>query len=97
MISVSGFEATVHQGIYRERVNPPRGGESDAKRIVIPDLPFENPDGSPVRIATDYFGASRPENPAPDPFEIYYHEGTEGTKGGAASPAARQVEEMSVF
>jgi alpha-N-arabinofuranosidase len=25
---------TVHEGIYRERVNPPRGGESDAKRIV---------------------------------------------------------------
>ncbi|HNY29177.1 MAG TPA: right-handed parallel beta-helix repeat-containing protein, partial [Candidatus Sumerlaeota bacterium] len=24
----------VHEGVYRERVNPPRGGESDAKRIV---------------------------------------------------------------
>jgi alpha-L-arabinofuranosidase len=25
---------TVHEGIYRERINPPRGGESDAKRIT---------------------------------------------------------------
>ena len=25
---------TVHRGVYRERVNPPRGGRSDSKRIV---------------------------------------------------------------
>jgi hypothetical protein len=24
----------VHKGIYRERINPPRGGKSDSKRIV---------------------------------------------------------------
>ena len=29
-----GDAINVHQGIYRERVNPPRGGVSDAKRIV---------------------------------------------------------------
>lgn len=29
-----GDVITVHEGIYRERVNPPRGGESDQKRIV---------------------------------------------------------------
>ena len=29
-----GDTVTVHAGVYRERVNPPRGGESDAKRIV---------------------------------------------------------------
>lgn len=29
-----GDTITVHEGIYRERVSPPRGGESDAKRIV---------------------------------------------------------------
>lgn len=29
-----GDMITVHQGVYRERVNPPRGGESDVKRIV---------------------------------------------------------------
>lgn len=29
-----GDTITVHEGIYRERINPPRGGESDRKRIV---------------------------------------------------------------
>lgn len=29
-----GDTVTVHEGVYRERVNPPRGGESDAKRII---------------------------------------------------------------
>ncbi len=29
-----GDVITVHAGIYRERINPPRGGESDAKRIT---------------------------------------------------------------
>lgn len=30
-----GDVVTVHAGIYRERVNPPRGGESDNKRIIF--------------------------------------------------------------
>ncbi len=25
---------TVHEGVYRERINPPRGGQSDTKRIT---------------------------------------------------------------
>ncbi|MHC4646143.1 MAG: DUF1565 domain-containing protein [Planctomycetota bacterium] len=29
-----GDVVTVHEGTYRERVTPPRGGESDSKRIV---------------------------------------------------------------
>jgi len=29
-----GDVITVHEGTYRERINPPRGGESDAKRIT---------------------------------------------------------------
>ena len=29
-----GDVITVHKGVYRERINPPRGGESDRKRIV---------------------------------------------------------------
>jgi alpha-N-arabinofuranosidase len=36
-----GDTITVHEGIYRERVNPPRGGESDAKRIVYRAAPGE--------------------------------------------------------
>lgn len=33
-VAKSGDVITVHQGTYRERVTPPRGGESDRKRIV---------------------------------------------------------------
>lgn len=36
-----GDTVTVHAGIYRERVTPPRGGESDAKRIVYQAAPGE--------------------------------------------------------
>jgi alpha-L-arabinofuranosidase len=34
-----GDVVTVHEGIYRERVSPPRGGESDAKRIIYQAAP----------------------------------------------------------
>src|SRR5574340_628093 len=36
-----GDVITVHEGVYRERINPPRGGESDAKRIVYQAAPGE--------------------------------------------------------
>jgi alpha-N-arabinofuranosidase len=36
-----GDTVTVHVGVYRERVNPPRGGESDARRIVYQAAPGE--------------------------------------------------------
>ena len=36
-----GDVITVHAGIYRERVSPPRGGTSDAKRIVYQAAPGE--------------------------------------------------------
>ena len=37
-----GDVVTVHEGVYRERVAPPRGGESDTKRIVYQSAPGEN-------------------------------------------------------
>lgn len=37
-----GDTVTVHAGIYRERVNPPRGGESDVKRITYQAAPGED-------------------------------------------------------
>ncbi|HRP58103.1 right-handed parallel beta-helix repeat-containing protein [Agriterribacter sp.] len=41
------------------------------RRAIVPGLPFENPDGSPLRIDTDYFGRKRnADNPSPGPFEI---------------------------
>jgi hypothetical protein len=36
-----GDTITVHAGTYRERINPPRGGESDARRIVYQAAPGE--------------------------------------------------------
>jgi alpha-N-arabinofuranosidase len=39
-------------------------------RAALPHLPYERPDGTPIRVDTDYFGTSRNEtNPAPGPFE----------------------------
>ncbi|NQT82984.1 right-handed parallel beta-helix repeat-containing protein, partial [bacterium] len=40
-------------------------------RAKIPDLPYEQPDGSPYRIDTDCFGKKRnTANPFPGPFEL---------------------------
>ena len=33
-IAQPGDTISVHKGVYRERINPPRGGESDKKRII---------------------------------------------------------------
>jgi alpha-N-arabinofuranosidase len=36
----------------------------------VPNLPFENPDGSPLEVDTDYFGKKRdPNHPTPGPIE----------------------------
>jgi len=40
-IAQPGDTVTVREGTYREQVNPPRGGESDAKRIVYQAAPGE--------------------------------------------------------
>jgi len=36
-----GDVITVHEGVYRERIKPPRGGQSDQKRIVYQAAPGE--------------------------------------------------------
>ena len=39
-------------------------------KAAIPNLPYEQPDGTPIRVNTDYFGKPRDEtNPTPGPFE----------------------------
>ena len=39
-------------------------------KAIIPDLPYEQPDGTPIRVDTDYFGKGRDEaHPTPGPFE----------------------------
>ena len=43
-IAQPGDVITVHEGTYRERVNPPRGGTSDDKRITYQAAPGEKVD-----------------------------------------------------
>jgi len=39
-------------------------------KAAIPDVPYDQPDGTPIRVSTDYFGEKRREsNPMPGPFE----------------------------
>jgi len=40
-IAQPGDTITVHEGVYRERINPPRGGELDDKRIIYRAAPGE--------------------------------------------------------
>ncbi len=40
-VAQPGDTVTVHAGIYRERIDPPRGGMSDTKRIVYQAAPGE--------------------------------------------------------
>ncbi|MEI6808057.1 MAG: right-handed parallel beta-helix repeat-containing protein [bacterium] len=43
-------------------------------RAAIPNLPYEQPDGTPIRVNSDYFGKQRNEaNPTPGPFETPGH------------------------
>ncbi len=44
-IALPGDMITVHEGVYRERINPPRGGDSENSRIV-----YETIDGERVEI-----------------------------------------------
>jgi alpha-L-arabinofuranosidase len=71
-----GDRIIVHEGIYRERVSPPRGGTSDVKRIVFEAAPGERPvitGAEPVRnwvkvqqdvwkvtLPNSFFGAFNP-------------------------------------
>ena len=66
-------------GVYLEiKVDPAWSTERTRQLVttkllgvaVIPNLPFEQPDGQPISISTDYFGKSRSaSDPAPGPFE----------------------------
>ena len=40
-------------------------------KAQIPNLPFENPDDTPLKVDADYFGNKRnSKNPFPGPFEV---------------------------
>lgn len=49
-----GDVITVHEGVYRERINPPRGGQSDAKRIVYQAAPREKVEVKGSEVARNW-------------------------------------------
>ena len=49
-----GDVVTVHEGIYRERINPPRGGASDTERIVFQAAPSETVEIKGSEIVRDW-------------------------------------------
>lgn len=81
-----GFDAGINlisktDGVYLE-INMDKSWITEQKRdlitgemlgkVVIPDLPFENTDGSALKIVSDYFGISRNSaNPSPGPIETW--------------------------
>ena len=52
-----GDVITIHQGVYRERINPPRGGESDRKRIVYQAAPGEEVELKGSEVITNWVRA----------------------------------------
>ena len=52
-----GDTITVHAGVYRERINPPRGGESDTKRITYQAAPGENVEIKGSEVVTGWVKA----------------------------------------
>ncbi len=49
-----GDVITVHQGVYREGISPPRGGESDRKRIVYQAAPGEKVEIKGSEVVTNW-------------------------------------------
>jgi alpha-L-arabinofuranosidase len=70
---------TTPGGVYLEMEFDPAWTAEEPRKVVttailgkavIPDLPYEQPDGSPIRIDTDHSGKSRSQSsPTPGPFE----------------------------
>ena len=53
-IAQSDDVITVHAGVYRERINPPRGGKSDWKRIVYQAAPGEHVEIKGSEVVTNW-------------------------------------------
>ena len=49
-----GDIVTVHAGVYRERIDPPRGGESDARRITYQAAPGEKVEIKGSEVVKDW-------------------------------------------
>lgn len=53
-VAQPGDIVTVHEGVYREWIDPPRGGESDAKRIVYQAAPGETVEVKGSEVVTGW-------------------------------------------
>ncbi|MGA2175469.1 MAG: right-handed parallel beta-helix repeat-containing protein [Verrucomicrobiota bacterium] len=53
-VAQPGDVITVHEGVYRERISPPRGGESDRKRIVYQAAPGEKVEIKGSEVVTNW-------------------------------------------
>jgi len=53
-VAQPGDVITVHPGTYRERISPPRGGESDVKRIVYQAAPGERVEIKGSEVVKDW-------------------------------------------
>ncbi len=53
-VTQPGDIITIHAGVYRERISPPRGGESDRKRIVYQAAPGERVEITGSEIVTNW-------------------------------------------
>lgn len=82
---VSAFDPAVKlvektDGLYVQLKLDKAWAEKQTRRLVtteglgrakVPDLPYEQPDGSPYRLDSDYLGGKRnAANPSPGPFEL---------------------------
>jgi alpha-N-arabinofuranosidase len=53
-VAQPGDVITVHEGVYRERISPPRGGESDRRRIVYQAAPGEKVEIKGSEVVTNW-------------------------------------------
>jgi alpha-L-arabinofuranosidase len=63
------LELTLDQALAAQRARPLVTSEL-LGQAAIPNLPYERPDGTPLRVDTDYFGKPRTAtNPTAGPFQ----------------------------
>jgi alpha-N-arabinofuranosidase len=53
-VAQPGDVITVHKGVYRERISPPRGGKSDRQRIVYQAAPGEKVEIKGAEVVTNW-------------------------------------------
>ncbi len=94
-----GDTITVHAGVYRERINPPRGGESDSKRITYQAAPGEIVEitGSEVIKGWEKVGGDTWKTTIPNKFFGSFNPYSDLIHGDWFSPEGRQHHTGAVY